>query len=264
MGAEEDIGIDVILDLFRKMRYEFKTKGDTIYCQGDPPNDKMYILIAGEIGFLEKDPDRPNKPHREPMKNPKIVFLRMESQKSALSTIRTPASRKTGKSSHRHSSSRRPSHASSIDSFGELPESPDKLDKHESPGSIDSFDFAFEGENESPTKVTLNSINNAKRFESLDQVSNQGTAKNLTIMSGLIKSKIALKHMLNLKQNLMNTMKKYGSLKGHMDEGAFFGDQVLFTKMKRPNTAVALRNSDLLVINKEDFKELRDLVHKKH
>jgi len=278
-GMENEISMEIILQLCKNMKYEEHKKGEIIFKQGDPSNGKMYIVAQGEVAVVVKDREFLNK---ENMKK----LMRLNTIRSQ-GTRRTQFSRKgTSKNESRRTrqTGTRRTQVSRQPSFGSRASRP-SLSQLNDPreSSISSLDLSDSNTSAHQqleeimypsiadsiinSKMELdNEIAKSKIFRPFTSVLlgeqvKQETAKNLKIISGIAKARNVFKKVLKANAALEDVIKENGALRDRIEKGGFFGDLALFTNQKRSATIIALKNTDCLVIMKEDFKTIKDLLY---
>jgi CRP-like cAMP-binding protein len=62
---------------------------------------------------------------------------------------------------------------------------------------------------------------------------------------------------------LEEVVELYGTLRDHIKKGSYFGDLALFSNQRRSATIIATKNTDLLVISDDVFKDIKELLQNK-
>lgn len=270
MGAEEDVTLGTILELFRKMKYEFFSKGQPVYVQGEPSNDKMYIVITGEIGILEKEPEAKNRQIMD-----KAEFTRRLVRQNSLGQNQSALNSIVARFRNSQRNSLTPSRKGRRGSL--FIKNSDPL-HNELDGMIEQPQKPSKYQTKAPSVQELNTQKSRKSMKSLTHIDREekslknlqkerretDLAKNANMLSALAMAKLAFRGPAKRKQVLQRALIKYGNLRMIYQETSYFGEQILFSRVKRNSTALAMKNSDLLVIEKEDFKQIKYLVQEKH
>jgi len=241
--GEKTFDMESILYLIRRIKLTKLAAGDIVYSQDDQSTGQLYVVYSGEIALCIKDPDHITTQNYE----------RFEHEQKKRTMGKIGSSRKLNvnlkkvQSNHLAQNSPR-SHRTPRQ--GETPEPDQDSSEMKEHGGTDDHVFTL-----LKSYMTDNYIPQQKVV--LPEKLGQEVENDVTTMSGITKAFVKFKKVLKNRSTMLNAAKNYGLIRDKLSIGAFFGTTIDLGQRRREETAFALRDTELLVIEYKDLHHMK-------
>ena len=224
-----DFDLEDVLELVRKMNYIKVETGSILYNQGDPSDGKLYVVFSGEVALVVKDHDHITAQNYERFENEqkKRTIDRLGSCKNInlTSTPRLPV-----------------------------------LDSQEVENETDDHLFDLLKSyiaNNGNLKIAKNKQKPISKDEPPEETGGDIVRRGLRRVSGLTKAVMQFKKVLKQRHKVINNAQSYGVVRDKLEKGGYFGGTISLESKKREETAFALKESELLVIDYKDIQSMK-------